>query len=182
MKEQKYKLVEKAYCIDLIRIKHGYEYSLVVCHAKNLNAAKSIIYKLIKNEGMENCYDEPISLANIPVIRYENSDHYFFENKIMTLREINGTVKERLRIAKLERLLNDESIKFCHICKHGSYYRPNSAGYTDYLSRAGVYEKKEAIEHARRCDELSLIPINIETHNKLIYDEIKDLQLLLISE
>lgn len=180
MKEQKYKLVEKAYCIDLIRIRHGYQYPLTICHAKNLNKAKSIIFKLIKDSEMTNCYGEPITLANIPVVRHENADHYHFDGKIMTMKEIIGETKERERLAKLDALLANESIKYCHICKHGSYYRPNSAGYTDYITRAGIYEKERAVDHARRCSELSIIPINIERHNKMINDEIADLQSLLI--
>lgn len=180
MKEPKYKLVEKAYWIDLMRIKYGTEYSPEICHAKNLNKAKSILFKRIKDEEWLNYLGEPITLQSIPVARYESHDRYEFDGKLMTSKQIQDELKERKRKDKLDSILADETIKYCHISKHGSYYRPNSAGYTEYLSRAGVYKKEIAVDHARKCSELHIIPINIETHNRLINDEIADLQLLLI--
>ena len=180
MKEPKYKLVEKAYCIDLLRIRYGHEYSPEICHAKNINKAKSILFKRIKDEEWKNFLDEPITFLNIPVARCESHDLYEFEGKSLPLKEIHGQLKERERNAKLDAILADDNIKYCHISKHGSYYRPNSAGYTEYLSRAGVYEKNEAVNHARRCSELHIIPINVVIHNKMINDEIADLQSLLI--
>ena len=75
---------------------------------------------------------------------------------------------------ELKRLENNKKVTHCYI-KKGPYYRPNACGYTDYVVRAGVYTKEEAIEHAKHCRELRLIPINVAEHNKFIKEEIQDL-------
>ena len=57
--------------------------------------------------------------------------------------------------------------------------RPNSAGYTDKWQEAGIYLKKEAIEHAKSCDELTLVPINNTDYKININKEINRLKTLL---
>lgn len=79
----------------------------------------------------------------------------------MTDREINKIVK-------------DNNIKYCYI-KKGAYYRPRSSGYTDYITKAGVFTKDEARIHATDCREIIIIPIDIKEHNSIIFEEIKEL-------
>lgn len=74
----------------------------------------------------------------------------------------------------LKQIAKSKKITHCYIRK-GSYYRPGSCGYTDYKVKAGVYTKEEAINHAERCRELTLVPIDNAKHNELIMDEVKDL-------
>lgn len=76
--------------------------------------------------------------------------------------------------ASINKILNDKKTTHCYIYK-GGYYRPNSCGYTDRVTRAGVYTKEDAIRHHEHCDSLKLIPINNSEHNNLILDEIKEL-------
>jgi len=75
---------------------------------------------------------------------------------------------------ELNRISKNKKIKFCYIRK-GPYYRPGAAGYTDYVTKAGVYTKEDAISHAMHCRELDLIPINIEEHNNQIMEAVEDL-------
>jgi hypothetical protein len=75
----------------------------------------------------------------------------------------------------INKITKSKQTTHCYIMKRGSYYKPNSCGYTDFPQWAGVYEKEEAVKHALCCDELTLIPINIKEHNMMIWDAINDL-------
>ena len=79
-----------------------------------------------------------------------------------------------MKAKEINKLLKDKNITHCYIRK-GAYYRPDSCGYTDYVTKAGIYEKTVAIEHAKRCEELTLIPINNSEHNTRIISEVNDL-------
>ena len=83
--------------------------------------------------------------------------------------------------SQLKKIENKKSITHCYISK-GSYYRPNHSGYTDYLSRAGVYEKADAIDSAKKCRELTLIPITTHEHNAMILLEVRDLLTRIITK
>lgn len=80
---------------------------------------------------------------------------------------------------ELNKIANSKKITHCYITK-GAYYRPNHSGYTDYRTRAGVYPKAEAIDSAMRCKDLTVIAIDNHEHNKMLIEEIKDLQSRLI--
>jgi len=97
----------------------------------------------------------------------------------MTAHEIEEELKERKRLSEFNLILDNKSIKYCYIRK-GSYYRPNSCGYTDFVHRAGVYTKEEAVRHAVGCRDIWLKRIDIEEHNKIIQSEIKDLKTRLL--
>ena len=73
----------------------------------------------------------------------------------------------------LNKIAKNKNITHCYIRK-GSYYRPESCGYTDYITKAGVYKKEYAISLAIN-PELTIIPIDKNEHNKAIVDEVKDL-------
>lgn len=79
------------------------------------------------------------------------------------LRSTNQTIPsstiELMKTAALEKveyIPAYEKGKFYYISKNGWFYRPNSAGYTERRTDAGVYSEKEAKEHAKP------IPITIE--------------------
>ena len=71
--------------------------------------------------------------------------------------------------------MNDNGIKYCYIRK-GSYYKPNSCGYTDFKHRAGVYSKEEAVSSAKSCRDITLEIIDIQSHNEMLNIEIAELQ------
>ena len=43
--------------------------------------------------------------------------------------------------------------------KGGYYYRPNSAGYTDSITHAGIFDKDYALSHAKGCEEVTAVPV-----------------------
>lgn len=46
------------------------------------------------------------------------------------------------------------------IRKHGMFYRPNKSGYTQSVLEAGLYDKDDALGHAKMCEELQTIPVS----------------------
>lgn len=165
----------KAYQIDLDRLDEGYLSDTIMCYANNVNEAKKKLLQEIKYDNWKLKYtDAELTYLNIPVIRRKSDDKILFEGNAVTEIEMNRILYKRERDLLLENILNDANIKYCYI-KKGSYYRPNSCGYTDYKYRAGVYTKEEAVQSAKRCDELTIIPIDILEHNTMINNEISEL-------
>jgi hypothetical protein len=77
-----------------------------------------------------------------------------------------------MKQSQINKIAKTKKITHCYIYKNGrGYYNPGSAGYTDYRFRAGVYTKAEAISHAEKSDEIYLKPIDIASHNKMLFDE-----------
>lgn len=79
-----------------------------------------------------------------------------------------------MKKSQLNKISRNKKITHCYISK-GGYYRPGSCGYTDSQTKAGVYPKEEAIEHAEKCSDIWLVPINPAEHNARIIEEVKDL-------
>ena len=52
--------------------------------------------------------------------------------------------------------------------KRGTYYRPNSSGYTSRKHQAGIYTIKEGVEDAISCNELWLERTSKEDHNTML--------------
>lgn len=75
---------------------------------------------------------------------------------------------------ELNKIRKDKKITHYYIRK-GPYYRPGACGYTDHITKAGVYAKEDALSHAEHCRELSLVPVEIAKHNGYIMEEVKDL-------
>ena len=175
-------LVEKAWQIDLRRINQGFRYSAAITYADTKNLAKM---QLLKKHGddMDLLFHygrSGLTYLTIPVIRCKDADKYNFGGEIMTIPQMAEKQKEKDRIAALDLMLADKEIVYCYIIKHGKYYLPNSCGYTEQRTKAGVYPKKEAIDHARSVRELTAVPISIPEHNTMIQEAIDDLQTRLL--
>jgi len=165
----------KAYQIDLDRLNEGYLSDTIMCYANNVNEAKKKLLQQVKYDNWTLKYTgDELTYLNIPVIRRKSDDKILFEGQAVTEIEKNMILYKRERLLLLENILNDKNIKYCYI-KKGSYYRPNSCGYTDFQYRAGIYSKEEAVQSAKSCDELTIIPIDILEHNKMINNEISEL-------
>lgn len=82
-------------------------------------------------------------------------------------------IEENKRLKSLEDMLADDSVKWCYIMKRGSYYRPKSCGYTYREEEAGVYLKADAVQSARSCRDLTLVPTTHEAHRESIEKRIK---------
>ena len=172
----KYKLAQKAWKIDFSRVEEGYLYSDIITYAENRNKAKS---KLLENCKWENIYlrgeDEEVTYLTIPILRCKEADKFEFEGNEFPLYEIERLIRKKERGQELQNILDDTSISHCYIRK-GCYYRPNSCGYTDLTYKAGVYLKEDAVSQAKSCEDLRIIPINIEEHNQMLNEHIEDLK------
>jgi len=159
----------KAYKINFSKIEEGYLASEQVCYADNRNEARSILLKEVRYDNWKLKYsDEELTYLNIPVIRAKYCDKIYFEGKLITRSEHEQLIQKRERFAELDKILNDPTIEYCYIIKRVAFYRPNSSWYTDKQSRAGVYSKSEAVCEAKSCDQITIRPIDIEHHNKLL--------------
>lgn len=173
-------IVEKAYEIILDKLEEGYLSDNIITHAETRNEAKNKLLNKVRYEDWKLKYfDEELNYLNIPIRRRKSSDKVIFEGKEVIRCNIEEIIQERERLAKLDEILKNPEIEYCYISK-GSYYCPNWAGYTSWRSRAGVYNKEEAIEHAKSCREITIVPINKEEHNEIINKEINDLKTRLI--
>lgn len=173
-------IVEKAFELDLDRLEDGFLSDNKICYAENINKAKSLLLKEVKYDDWKlKSNGEPLTYLNIPVIRRTVSDKVIFEGKQVIRGQINFIKEERERLVKLDEILNNPNIKYCYIIK-GSYYRPNSCGYTSLKFDAGVYPKDEAVDHAKSVREIRLERIDIEEHNKMINEKISELKSRLI--
>jgi len=177
---EKYKLLEKAYEIDLSKIDERYVYEREIAYADSVGKAKTKLLSTANYNGMQLYIGDDLTYINIPVIRAKDHDKFEFEGKGETMYSINEILHDRERITKLDELLNNENIKFCYI-KKGSYYKPGSCGYTDFKHRAGVFTKEDAVQSAKSCDDLWIIPVIIEEHNEMINKEIEELQTRLLN-
>ena len=91
--------------------------------------------------------------------------------KMLTLRKHD---------TELTQILEDEKVSHCYIKKRGSYYRPDSCGYTEIRTRAGIYPKERAVREGKGDLLFDIVPINAEEHNAMILAEIKELESKLI--
>lgn len=177
----KYKLIKKAYCLNLERIMEGFLCSEVVVHADSHNVAKSLLLFETAHEGHRvSRTGEDVTYLNIPVKRSPENDIYEFEGNHICFNKIQGILKERERRESLQTILDDATIAFCYIRKRGCYYRPNDAGYTEMQTRAGIYDKEGAVKRAISCEELTLVPVDMTKHNALLQAEIDEMKQRLI--
>ena len=173
-------IIEKAYEIPLDKLDEGYLSDNIICYAENTNKAKVELLEQIRWDGCKLKYSgEELNYLNIPVQRRKASDKVIFEGKAVTRCQIDDIIKERERLAKLEDIQNNPNITHCYIVK-GSYYRPNNCGYTSYKHEAGVYEKEDAIQHAKFCRDIRLESCYIDEHNRMVNDKIAELSSRLI--
>jgi hypothetical protein len=169
-------IVSKAYEIDLDKLDEGYLSDSIICYAENSNKAKTELLKQTRYDNwVLKTSGEELTYLNIPVKRRKSSDKVIFEGKEVVRCSIDGLITERERLSKLDEIANNPNIKYCYIIK-GSYYRPNSCGYTSLRVEAGVYPKDEAVKHAKSVREIRLEWVDIDEHNKMINEKIAELQ------
>lgn len=169
-------IIKKGYKIDLSRLDEGYLSDSIICLAESRNEAKKELLKKVRYDNWKLKYsDDELNYLNIPVIRCENADKIIFEGELVSRYKIELIKKEKERLCSLSEILEDPLVKYCYIYK-GSYYCSNFSGYTSQKENAGIYTKKEAVDHAKSVSEIKIIPINIEEHNKIINDKINYLK------
>jgi len=121
---------------------------------------------LTQGEGI----DRETALETVKRIKVELEDLAGLAKSIESnWREIPLCIKTE----KYKNLLDDKTVRFCYILKSGQYFRPNAKGYTKSQALAGVFKKDDAVERARSCSDLRLIPVDIDEHNHVVFSEIK---------
>jgi len=178
-----YTIVKKSYQLDFSRVEEGFLFAERICFTKNINEARKILLKELQYEDVKikkRWEVEELSYLNIPVVRNKEGDLIVFEGKEIIRHEVSRLMFKRERYAALDAILNNENYSYCYIRKHGSYYNPSSAGYTQFPTEAGVFVKLEAVQEAKSCDEITIIPIDRDEHNAAINKKIKSLQSRLI--
>lgn len=173
-------LLEKAWTVDLDKIDEGFLCCEEYEYAKTRNEAKQKLLQTYQYQSLNDFDKTEITYLNIPVKRAKGMDKFLFEGEPKTLAEIENIKERRERDKKLDQILENPEIKYCYIIKR-YYYRPNYCGYTERISRAGVYTKEDAVSEARNVQEISVKPIDITEHNSHIQAEIEDLKTRLIA-
>lgn len=176
----KLEIVKKAYELNLEKIEGGEYTTPSISYAETRGKAKNEILEDIQYGGLRTRWiGEEVNYQNIPIRRAKELDIVLFEGQEVKRWRVEDILNQRERESELDRLLNDPDVTYCYIRK-GSYYRPNSNGYTDFRTKAGVYTKQDAVRKAKHCNELRLEVVDIEEHNQLIRDEINELSTRLI--
>jgi len=167
---------KKAYRLNLDRIINGYEYSSVIAYSETRGKAKEKIAKQIDVRDYVVDSGEEMNFLNMPIKRSKNNDVY----------EIDGVLRQKYQFDELElkethnnnlnKTLNDESISHCFITKGGLYYRDGYCGYSDDFMSAGVYNKIDAVRHARNLPNIIIVPIDVQDYNNKINDIIENLK------
>jgi len=175
------KPVNKAWCVDWSKISEGAYYSgnIEPVYAETRGQAKKLFLPDIQEYELR-FSTEPITFLNIPIRRCKELDKFDFDGDILTKYEYEENKIKIERENKLKNILSDDNISHCYILKRGSFYADNYCGYTQYISKAGVYKKSDAVSCANSCNELDIIPINNKEHNDLINNEIENLKNRLI--
>lgn len=176
--DNKYKILQKSWKIDLSRIDEGFLYSKMSTLADTRSKAKSLLLDEyasdIQIEGRDAIY------INIPVIRDYEGDLFDYNGTPTTMTRIRELEEREAHHLALDSILKNKEVSHCYIVKRGQYYMGNYCGYTSKKSEAGVYKKEDAVSHARYCEELSLQPIDIDSHNQMINNAIEQLRKRLI--
>lgn len=175
----KFTIFKKGYKIDLYKIQDTYLWCEKYCQSDNINQARRQLLELVRYDDMKLSNGDELTYLNIPVIRASGFDIVVYNGEKKERWRVESDIFENKRISELEELCS--KYEYFYISK-GSYYCPDYCGYTARKEFAGVYKSKDAFSHAKGCREITLIPINIEEHNKMIENAISDLSSRIISD
>jgi len=169
------KPVKKAWRLNPSKIDEEWYYNDTVVYADGEKEARVLMLDEVKHTNLELLSGEEPNYITIPIKREKNWDKFLYEGRELTLHEIEKFMRAADRMTALNLILANSDIDWCYIMKGSYYYRDNSSGYSEYVLNAGVYDKARAVSEARSCEELTVIPIEIEKHNANILSEINRL-------
>ena len=180
IKNNVFKVVEKAWTIDWDKIEEGfyYEGNINVVYAESRSKARGKFYADtdICDYKLRGGID--IEFINIPFKRCEYSDKYDYGERfgVLTYEQYLRRKQKLEHKTNLDEIMNNKDVTHCYIMKRGEYSRSGFCGYTSRKSIAGAYTKEEAVNHARNILDINILPINVIEHNELIRSEIKILE------
>lgn len=173
----------KAWTLDLDDYSEPWYISDPVVYANTKGEARMKFLDYLAKEGVERQDGEEITFINIRVRRDKTLDKKLWRGELVSFKKYSELEKEVNHEKELDRILADDSITFCYIKKRGAYYCSNYRGYTEVEFFAGIYPKKDAVKHASRITEITLIPIKneeaiaaLEQENIRLQEKIKQLQ------
>lgn len=170
--------INKAYKINPVHFMEPWFVSEDVVYVESRGKAKMLLWSsniwedLALNNGKE------YNFINLPIMRAPEYDKVLFEEKYITIKEMDRILATREREKSLQILLQNNPNSFCYIKKGGYYYRINKAGYSEYIIEAGVYTLEDAVSEVLSCsieDCMRVVLINKEEHNNLIANKIQEL-------
>lgn len=174
-------IVKKGYSLQWDLLEEGHYYSDYAVAAETRNQAKSLLLGMFKYEDPKFSYSKKeVTYLNIPIRRNPYADTVLFEDKEYSRNNLGKMLTLRKHDTELTQILEDEKVSHCYIKKRGSYYRPDSCGYTEIRTRAGIYPKERAVREGKGDLLFDIVPINAEEHNAMILAEIKELESKLI--
>ncbi|MCT4665635.1 MAG: hypothetical protein N4A45_10415 [Flavobacteriales bacterium] len=180
---EKLEIKHKAYELNLDKIHEGHLYSEFVVFAETRGQAKQKIsgeidmcdYKLELSE-------DEMTFLNMPIRRAKQYDKVVYKGVEMQRHEVKYRIRVEEYNAKIEKYLQDPKITHCYIRKRGMYYGWNKCGYVSYSTHAGVYPKEEAVPYCKGNLDLICEPIDNNTHNEQIINQIARLRKGLITD
>jgi hypothetical protein len=164
-------------------VARGYVYEPF--YAETEKEARIKVLKFLSNEcgvDEDNC-DNQLTYITVKVKRYPDNDLFMDNGVLKTKSRIEADQRREERDAGFRKLLDDHPNGYALIRKGGYFYRPNSCGYTEYRTEAGVYTLTRAVnECLGMSDGEYMRPelIDIAEHNKIILAKIAELKTKLI--
>lgn len=149
-------------------------------YAENEKDARVEALKIVSDHDLKDYCDNEITYISCKVKRVKEHDKILVNGQYKTKKQIDIENEKQLRLDFLQSILNDDTITHCYIMKRGTYYRPNSCGYTEFKLFAGIYDKKEAISDGVSCSDLTIIPIDITEHNEYLNKHLTEITSRLI--
>lgn len=181
---------KKAYQVNPVNLDHSHEsvargYIYETFHADNEREARKKALRFLDHDcGVTDDYmDNPLTYTSVKVKRYPSDDLFLIDGKLKSQSAIEYEAKKKERDDNLRKILVDNPDGFAMIRKGGYFYRPNSKGYTEIRTDAGIYTLVHAVNECLSCsldDYMRPEIINIQEHNQLILDKIELLKTQLI--
>lgn len=177
-------LHSKAWAINADKFKQSWYVPEDVIYTNDRNEARLKAMGLLKwTDLLLEDTDEEATYLNVPVRRVPRADKYEVDGQILTAANIEYENRKRTRNEEIDKIVAENPNGHAYVKKGGTYWMPNSNGYTDYRIKAGVYSVQEAarIVKSSSLDRYeTFVLIDKEEHNNYILGHIEDLKTRLI--
>lgn len=172
-----YEIVKKAFRLSdsfINQIDEGFYLNGDVVHAANTAEAKKLFLDKLIGDGYERNDNEDFEYTDVRVVREKTSDIILLDGKEIKWEDAYKVYKREQCQAKIKAV--QDNFHYAYIMKYGKYYRDNYCGYTEDINNAGVYTSKDARSHASSVEEITIVGIDINAHNKRIEYQIEQLK------
>lgn len=156
----------------------------VVCAENEKLARMKALHQLREYDIQEDRFGIEFSYITLRLKRSPDHDRFLIYGRIRSREDIEYDRKKDERDAEFKQLLADNPNSYAYIRKGGYYYQPNSCGYTEYKTQAGIYTLDQAVRECLGCslsDYMMPILIDAIEHNQLLNKQIDALKSRLIN-